>query len=97
MEAVSRQVVIVLGIGHRALERLSDQKSRFLGSEIEGIDGVGYRETLDLTGHIPRLLGRDACILVNGTNFHDRRGRAYFFLREAVSLNRTGLLSFSSR
>ena len=71
VKAVSRQIMIVLGIGNRALESFPDQEGRFLGCEIERVNCVGYGKALNLTGHIPRLLGRDPGIFVNRTNFHD--------------------------
>src|SRR5439155_14833166 len=63
-QAVRFQVGIVLRVGDCALQRLADQKCRFLRRECEKVECGRSRQTLDLTRNFAHLEGRNPRILV---------------------------------
>ena len=56
---VGRELVVVFGVGDRALESLSNELGRLLGSVSERVQGIRNGEPLDFTGDVACFLGRN--------------------------------------
>jgi len=69
-QAVSRKIVVVLGIGDRAFQRLRDQFGGLARDEHQIIDGLRRLAALDGTRDFTHLLRRHARVASEGLNFH---------------------------
>src|SRR4051812_41426829 len=80
-EVLGRQVVIVLGIGRRALEHAGDVARGLLRHEPQERRGLLDRLALDRLGDEPGLAGRGPQVLGSGGYAHDQpllqRGRSF--------------------
>ncbi len=70
-EIAAGQVVVVLGVGHGARERLGQEAGGLAGDEAQELDGFFGREALDLARDFSHLLGRHAGETGGGVYFHD--------------------------
>src|SRR5204862_6972813 len=61
---------VVLGVRHRALQRLVDQRRRFFWAVGDNIKRCRNRQTLDLTRDFTRLERRNLRVLICRSNFH---------------------------
>jgi len=63
-------IVIVLGVGNRALEGFGDERGGLLRNESELLEGINGGKALDLTGYLTGLEGGDARVAVGGDDLH---------------------------
>ena len=69
--SIEREIVFRIRDG--GLERLANELRGFLRSEGQNIKGARYCETLNFTGDVARLLGRESDKFSGAFDFHGRR------------------------
>ena len=69
-QRIRREVVVVLRVGDRALERLCDELRGLPRNEHEIIDGIRSFATLDCAGDFAHLFRGHARVASEGLNFH---------------------------
>ena len=65
---VSRELVVVLGIGDGALKRLTNEVSGFLGRIGQGVEGIRDSKSLNFTNNVACFLRRNPSVFGGRTN-----------------------------